>query len=301
MDKPLERSASDHSLARDPEHFKYEMKFLDKVSELIESLKKYGDAVRISHEYEIIGMDRENHDYPPSLDRYIGEKEFSSTTVTTVVEGYESSTTIEMFGSFGRIYISRSATLPEDTGDNILSNEGEPFPIERIPNSEINDFLYSLNRHGVSPAEARKASGDSSSEELVSGYDMRDALESAALSSLTDYTYELGDGLYIWFRINNSLGEDKLSHVTLSYFDYDMEKRSVDISLDQGFEIKFRSPGNETQEEAVLYPDKTDYAIALRVIREATHNLLQPVEQVGTVSLGILPDELLDELSSNND
>ena len=280
---------------KDEEHFKYELEFLDTTSKLIEALKKYGKPDRIVYAFDMIGMSRDVYAYPPSLDKYIGKKEFSSIIVTTVKEEEASSTTIEMLGSFGKVYISRDAINPQNDHDQIISSTTDQLEIDRVPDAEINDFLYSMTNRGVNPADTRDNANHGHLETVV-GEEMRDALESAAFSSTVYSTYELDDHTKVWFSQEGPFNDEKLTSITLHYRDRDMNEIAADITINKGLAIRFSSPGSENELLDYLHSERTNYVIALRVIREETAKLIKPTEGKRPFSLHALPADLLNEL-----
>lgn len=297
--RPSEPSPNQTPTQKDVEHFKHELEFLENVSGLIDALRKYGHPDRKAYTFEIAGMSRDIYAYPKSLDEYIGKKEFSSITVTVSKEEGASSTTIEMFGSFGRVYISRDSITSEQTaGDQLISNDNQVMEISRIPDAEINDFLFSLTGRGEDPAETRKLADKKHAEKVI-GEGMLDALEATAISASVDYTYDLGDGTVVWFRIEGTMGEEKLTSVTLRYRDRDMNSRVVDVTAAKGLDVRFKSLSAKDSLLSDLYPIRIDYAIALRIIREETAKLIKPTEGKRPISLSDLPASVIDQLSSN--
>jgi hypothetical protein len=307
MDGPHERKpfetadeADKAPPADDAELFKDELEFLETTSKLIDALKKYREPNRTANTYTMLGLTRDKYAYPPVIDDYIGKKDFSSIDVTISKEGAASSTTIEMYGSFGRIYISRDADGTENDSekntDQIIGDNGKPVDIDRVPDSQINDFLYSMTaRRGIDPAVTRRSTEKDYIERVV-GEDMRDALEDAAYSTSVHYTYELDEHTIVWFSQESSIYGEKLTTVTLRYRDYDMNDRTVDINIEKGLDIRFRTPESDNILSEYLFTRQEDYAIALRVIREETAKLISSAEEKRHFSLDQLPDSLLEEL-----
>ncbi len=303
MDSPYEREPFESSADADKispkddvELFKNELEFLDTTSKLIDTLKRYKKPDRTSYTYTMIGMGRDVYAYPSAIDDYIGKKSFSSIDVTVSIEEEVSSTTLEMYGSFGRIYISRDAVGPENDKvpckDQIIDNSGNPFEIDRVPDWQINDFLYSMSQRGLDPAVKRRTATDSVFERVV-GEGMSDALEAAAFSTLANYTYELGEHTKVWFSQEGLMDDDKLASVTIFYQDYDANDRMVEINIDKGLDIKFRTPGTDNSLSDYLHTRQEDYEIALAVIRDETAKLIGAAQESRHISLESLPDETL--------
>lgn len=293
--RPSDHDSDKAPAQKDAEHFKHELEFLENVSGLIDLLRKNATPVRKTYTYETLCMGRGALVYPPSLDRFIGTRELSSLAVTVAKEEDASSTTIELFGSFGRVYISRDAMTPQKTEDSIINDAGEELHIGRIPDSEINDLLYSIAGRNKVPTETRDYTEDERAESVV-GDGMRDALETSVVRTSTDYTYELGDERVVWCRFEGLRGDEKLASVTLRYLDNDMNRIVVDIVMEKGLKIGFKQATDNQPLLNDVFPDRQDYVIALRVIREETRKLTSPVYGRRPISLSSLPPDVLNTL-----
>jgi hypothetical protein len=75
-----------------------------------------------------------------------------------------------------------------------------------------------------------------------------------------------------------------------------MNDRTVDINIEKGLDIRFRTPESDNILSEYLFTRQEDYAIALRVIREETAKLISSAEEKRHFSLDQLPDSLLEEL-----
>lgn len=290
--RPSDYDPDQAPLQKDKEHFRHELEFLENVSGLIDLLRQNATPVRKTYTYETLSTGRVALVYPESLDQFIGTREVSSLAVTVTKEEGSSSTTIELFGSFGRVYISRDAAVPQKTTeDSIINDAGEEMSIGRVPDSEINELLYSIARRHETPTEIHDYTEDEKVE-LVAGDGMRDALETSMVSTSTDYTYELGDDRVVWCRFEGLNGKEKLASVTLRYLDHDMNRIVVDIAMEKGLKIGFKETGGDQQLLTDVFPDRQDYVIALRVIREETKKLTTR----RPISLSSLPPDVLNTL-----
>ncbi len=279
--------------------FEYELEFLETTRQLIDALERYKEPDRIAYTYTMIGMSHDVYNYPAVIDDYTGNKDFDSIDITVNNEGISSSTTVEMHGSFGTVYLSRDAAGPESDddqeGDKIIDLSGETHPIDTVPARQINDFLFSISQRGVDPAITRQGAMNGSIER-VNGEDMRDALEAAAYSSLVHYSYTLNEHTTLWFSRDGIMGKGKIKSITLHYKDSNMDHRVVEIKIDKGMNITFVNLESDNPLAEDLNTREEDYAMALQIINEETDNIIRAANEAAPVVIELLPPDLLKEL-----
>ncbi len=279
--------------------FEYELEFLETTRQLIDALEKYKEPDRIAYSYNMIGMSHDVYKYPAVIDDFTGNKDFDSIDITVTNEGGASSTTIEMHGSFGTVYLSRDAAGPESDddqeGDKIIDLSGETHPIDTVPAHQINDFLFSVSQRGIDPAVKRQDAMNGYIER-VNGEDMRDALDAAAYSSLVHYSYTLNEHATVWFSRDGVMGKGKIKSITLHYKDSNMDHRVVQIQIDKGMNITFVNLESDNPLLEDLNTREEDYAMALQIIKEETENIIRAANEAAPVVIELLPPDLLKEL-----
>lgn len=326
MDYPREprplHKLPDHSPDGTPnkaEYFEREFKFMENLSYLIDLLERYEKPSRISTQYELLGGTSDLRKMPEAISWIPESDNPDSIHITLVNEaGQPVSTTIEIFGAFGTIYLSRSprskadainealasddissqlqAELIEDNpGDKLINIEGKILDLPRVPNSEINDFLHSLTQRGEAPAISRLALKNSQ-EELVVGEAMADAIGDCAIATTTYYEYQVGKDRSVKFGFEERMsGSRKLATVSLQYKDWDMNRLSAHVDLDKGVNISFRNLDGTVEPEDVLVQH---YLTAHRIIREIKKSILLNPENATTVSLAELTQDEIDGIAA---
>lgn len=293
------RPISDEERLLEERLFEYELEFLETTRQLIDALEKYKEPDRISYTYNMIGMSHDVYNYPAVIDDYTGNKDFDSIDITVTNEGIASSTSVEMHGSFGTVYLSRDAVGPESDddqeGDKIIDLSGETHRIDTVPAHQINDFLFSVSQRGVDPAVARQDAKDGHIER-VNGEDMRDALDAAAYSALVHYSYALNEHVALWFSRDGIMGKGKIKSITLHYQDSNMDHRVVEIKIDKGMNITFLNLESDNPLLEDLNTREDDYAMALQIIKEETESIIRAANEAAPIVIELLPPDLLKEL-----
>lgn len=255
------------------EPFKKELQLLEASSFLFETLKKYTEPTRKVYEYELFAASRAaGVVYPLDLDKRYGEVSYDSVEVMIVKVPDGSSTKIELFmpQPLGSIYIDRDALIAEAGRDYIIDTRGNSTEIPRIPNAQVNDLLYSLTGRQDNLRKQRPL-GEPARDELVIGEYMAAALEDAALTTTTHYTYEFEDGLSLWATfVKNTDNTEALTNFTLHYKNFDMEPCVIDIDLSNGLKLEFSKQVIEDISSQVVPPTEDDYAVALEIIDTLT-------------------------------
>ncbi len=305
------------------EYFEHEFAFMEDLSNLVDVLERYEAPSRTSTQFELLGGVNELRKMPEDISWIPGSEDPSAIHITLVSENHKAvSTTIEIFGSFGVIYISRSTRsktddlqdalkseylskclqtefINPDNSDVIIGNNGVAQNLPRISNPQINDFLFSLTRRGQAPELSRLAS-DEEQEELVIGENMVDALSDCAVGTFKTYEYQLDDDRILYFNFSRPMsGSTKLLSVDLFYRDWDMNKLSVHVNMSEGLDIKFKRMDVAAETDNTnVFPTQKDYAIVRRVIREIKNNLLKDPANKRVISIEEVPQSELEKIAA---
>jgi hypothetical protein len=270
------------------ELFEYVIKLLEATRSLIDVLKKYKEPLRTDITYTIVGMGRDRYFYPPVVDDYIDKKEYATINVSVIEEHGVNSTSIELIGTFGTVYLSRDSLGDEDWSiknqDHIVGDDGKPVDIDSVPNSQINDFLYSITRQGIEDPTIARSKAPLGFAERVVGEDMHKALEAVAETKSVNRNFELDNNIIVWFSEDSSIYGDKQNTVSIYFKDRDKNERVIEINTEGGFDIRLRSPEYDNSRSGYLHTGEDDYAIALEVIQKAIEKILTSTKETPTTN-----------------
>ncbi len=249
---------------------------IDNFTTLVDSLPAIREPVRTTTSLEFFPRAQKELYYPESVANYMLTNELTGIGIDIIDEpDSATATSIEfIFDNGNTAYISRTAEqytpdriLNEDTSmhDTLLSREGNINTIAKIPNHELNAFLFSLTGR---TDEALLARYDPHGDAVVDASTMRDSLVSSAVARASDYFFELDHyDRSLYYRLTQHGSHEKLEQLTFRYETGSNRILQATIDQAQGFSLTIDAidPTIGTQP---LSPDEGDYMRLAEILNE---------------------------------
>lgn len=144
--------------------------------------------------------------------------------------------------------------------DTLYSQVGTPDrEIPKIPNHQLNSFLFSLTGNTI---DAMLARDDPYGHNIVDAATMTTSLANSAVSQVIHYSFELdSDGRRtIDYHMTKDGDRDILNNLVFRYETGSSRSISVTIDQDQGFSLSYQTTDKgENGGLNPLYPDEGDY------------------------------------------
>lgn len=255
------------------DYLKDEAEFIIQVSELMELLQSRAKPARKTAQFEFLRQDEGTYLYPDILQDRLLSRTLTSVEVTIITEvGQPSSTTVEFHDEDGTLYVSRYSDNSDlSTKDNIINIDKTVIEIPRIPNNQLNAFLYSVTGE-YKEADNFLLSGDASP---VDSELMQDILDPPSISTRTAIEYNLDTGRSARFDttkvVRNNRFVERLDVFTLSYPLPSGKLMKVEIDKQRGLKIIFKVFEDGTSHSII--PDGGDYIQLIEIIRQEVEHL----------------------------
>lgn len=265
---------------------------LDKFTTLMEHLPTHRRPVRHSISYEFLPRAVDQLSYPRQVAEHMSYNQLAGIYVdVTQEEDGAPSTTFEFVFDRGSghkesIYASRivvaedeadKSTFPVVAGYPLIRGEAEKDVvidsntdtirhIDKLPNNELNAYLFSLTDNSV---DAMLAYDDPYGHNIVDATTMTTSLAKSAIEEVSDVSFELNDegNRTLSYRMTKQGPKEALNNLIFQYETGSDRKISVMINQEEGFSIIFHTTDSATGLNA-LYQDEGDYLRLVEILDE---------------------------------
>lgn len=289
----LEDIRDDVELQLSGEGIRYQADFLGSIATLVEALQESPSPERMERVFHFPATFLPESYYPERLQERLYTRDLNGILLTIVKNANElASTTLEFIDDDGRLHISRAPEGNKTARDWLIPNKGEPQPVERIDDQEINYVLMYLA--GI---EALQPDDNDVLPEIVPIEWLASISQRAPFSDI-NAAHTLASGRRVQYSATKT--EEKLHPQTCSiYYETGTPGRELEMELDttQGLSVKFYALDDEGRTPFIA--DVGDF-IRLKEIIESEIEGLNDKRKTSTVDITSLTEDAINLAQERN-